>query len=58
MDMSRPPLPLLEFERIGPQVGTRLPDIVLPNQRGELVDIHAARGSFGALVIFYRSASW
>lgn len=54
----RPPLPILDFGQIGPPVGQRFPDLVLPNQRGELVDLHARRGTRRALVLFHRSASW
>lgn len=42
----------------GPDVGTRFPDVVLPDQQGRALDLHAARGSRPALVVFYRSASW
>ncbi len=42
----------------GPAVGERLPDFVLPNQKGELVDFHRHRGDSKAVVVFYRSAVW
>ncbi len=42
----------------GPEIGTRLPDFALPNQRGEIVDFHADRGAHPAAVVFYRSAVW
>ncbi len=42
----------------GPQVGVALPEIELPNQHGELVDVRAARGALGAIVVFHRSAFW
>ncbi len=42
----------------GPDVGVRLPDIELPDQRGRLVDVHASRGDNGAIVVFHRSAYW
>jgi peroxiredoxin len=53
-----PQLPILDFSRIGPSVGSRLPDIRLPDQTGRLVDLHAERGDRRALVVFYRSARW
>jgi peroxiredoxin len=53
-----PQLPLLDFTRIGPAVGSRFPDVRLPDQTGRLVDLHAARGSRSALVVIYRSAKW
>ena len=55
---TSPALPALDFERIGPAVGTPFPDIRLPDQRGRLVDLHAARAGRPALVVFYRSARW
>lgn len=42
----------------GPGIGSRLPDIVAPNQHGEIVDVHADRGERAAVVVFYRSAVW
>lgn len=46
----------MNFDDIGPRVGTRFPDLVLPDQNGELVDISDRDG--GAIVLFYRSADW
>ncbi|MDX1382092.1 MAG: hypothetical protein R3190_00545 [Thermoanaerobaculia bacterium] len=42
----------------GPAVGERLPDFVLPNQRGEAIDFHRDRGDSRAVVMFQRSAVW
>jgi len=53
-----PQLPVVEFSSIGPSVGSRFPDIRLPDQTGRLVDLHAERGARRALVVFYRSARW
>ena len=50
--------PEIDFTGIGPRVGERFPDVVLPNQHGVLTDLHAARGNRRALVVFYRSARW
>ena len=58
MSDARPPLPVLDFDRIGPRVGERFPDLLLPNQTGESVDLHARRDGRQALVLFHRSASW
>jgi peroxiredoxin len=52
------PLPPRDFARIGPNEGERFPDIRLPDQTGTVVDLHAARGSRKALVVFHRSADW
>lgn len=42
----------------GPEVGTRLPDVALPDQHGRLVDVHTERRGRGAVVVFHRSAYW
>jgi peroxiredoxin len=42
----------------GPAVGTRFPEIVLPDQTGAPVRLHEARRGRKALVVFYRSARW
>lgn len=58
MTTQQPSLPVIDFTSIGPAVGTRFPDIVLPDQHGQMVDLHAARAGRRALVVFYRSADW
>ena len=55
---TTPQLPTLDFTRIGPAVGSRFPDVRLPDQSGRLVDLQAQRGSRRALVAFHRSARW
>lgn len=56
--MSLPAMPVLDFDRIGPSVGSRFPDVRLPDQTGATVDLHAARGGRRALIVFHRSALW
>jgi hypothetical protein len=58
MSVSQPVFPAIDFTGIGPAVGTRFPDVVLPDQSGRSVDLHTARAGRRALVLFYRSASW
>jgi len=58
MTIDSAPAPTLDFTHIGPAVGERFPDLVLPDQSGEPVDLHAARAGRRALVVFYRSAAW
>jgi hypothetical protein len=55
---ANPTLPVLDFERIGPRVGTRFPDVRLPDQSGHVVDVHAAHLGRRALIVVYRSARW
>lgn len=64
--MARQPPPLHPARRVpatadfptGPAIGERLPDFVLPNQRGEAIDFHADRDGHPAAVLFQRSAVW
>jgi hypothetical protein len=54
----RPALIELDFATIGPRIGERFPDVRLPDQSGEIVDLHARRAGRRALFVVYRSASW
>jgi peroxiredoxin len=56
--MAAPELPYVDFDTVGPQVGEPFPDVALPDQHGNRIDLHAAREGKRALVVFYRSASW
>lgn len=51
-------LPEIDFASVGPQPGDPFPDVVLPDQTGTAVDLHAARAGRRALVLFHRSADW
>jgi len=42
----------------GPAIGERLPDITLPDQTGEAINLEAAREGRRALVVFHRSVRW
>ena len=42
----------------GPEVGTRLPDVVALDQNGKSVDLHADRDGRPAVLVFTRSAVW
>ena len=43
---------------IGPGVGEPFPDVALPDQTGQVLDLHAHRRGQPAIIIFYRSADW
>ena len=58
MTTQLPPYPDFDLDGIGPAVGAPFPSVVLPDQQGERVDLHAARAGRRALVLFHRSASW
>jgi len=46
------------YADIGPAIGARFPDLHLPDQTGEPIDLHQARAGRPAVVVFYRSARW
>lgn len=48
----------IDFTTIGPAVGERFPDVILPDQHGQLVNLHQARNGRRALVVLHRSAGW
>ena len=52
------PLAPRDFSRIGPNEGEPFPDVLLPDQTGTPVDLHAMRAGRKALVVFHRSAEW
>jgi len=57
----RVPTPLdfgIDFTKIGPAVGEHFPDVTLPDQHGQHVNLHQARNGRRALVVFHRSAGW
>jgi hypothetical protein len=55
---STPRPPVIDFDAVGPAPGSVFPDVVLPDQHGNLIDLHTARSGRRALVVFYRSADW
>lgn len=42
----------------GPDVGTRLPDVVGTDQWGRTIDLHAHRNDGPLILVFHRSAVW
>ena len=50
-------IPLGDFPT-GPEVGTRLPEVVAIDQYGRSVDLHADRRGQPAVLVFSRSAVW
>lgn len=51
-------LPTVDFDLVGPAVGDRFPDLMLPNQDGVWIDLHQARNGRPGFVIVHRSAEW
>lgn len=52
------PIPEIDPDQLGPVVGSRFPDIALPDQHGTVTDLHTHRAGRRALVVFHRSADW
>lgn len=42
----------------GPEIGTNLPPICLPDQNGEQVAVDECHGERGSVIVFHRSAYW
>ena len=59
--MSQPrqfDIPEVDFTNLGPAVGERFPDVRLPDQHGNLIDLHEHRAGRNALFVVHRSADW
>lgn len=48
----------INLDRIGPAVGTTVPDFTLPDASGTPRSLRSVLGPKGALVVFSRSADW
>jgi peroxiredoxin len=48
----------VDYRERGPKIGAIFPDIRLPDQRGDPVDLHRHRDGRRAVVVFNRSAVW
>ena len=48
----------IDIDKLGPQVGERVPDFTLPDQHGRLVSLDSILRPNGAILMFYRSADW
>ena len=48
----------VDVDKLGPQVGERVPEFSLPDQAGTTQTLRSVMGPQGALVVFYRSADW
>jgi peroxiredoxin len=49
---------LPDVQKLGPQVGTRVPDFSLLDQKGQARTLSSLMGSKGLMLVFYRSADW
>ena len=48
----------VDVDRLGPQVGERVPGFTLRDQSGRLRTLESIMGPKGALIVFYRSVDW
>jgi hypothetical protein len=53
-----PPRTAAELARLGPQIGTRVPDFSLEDQNGRTRTLSSILGPNGAMLVFFRSADW
>jgi hypothetical protein len=54
---SAPP-PLPDVQRLGPQIGDRVPDFTLLDQNGRSRTLTSLMGPKGLMLVFFRSADW
>jgi peroxiredoxin len=55
---STPQPGLPDVRKLGPQVGTRVPDFSLLDQKGQSRTLSSLMGPKGLMLVFYRSADW
>jgi hypothetical protein len=56
---QRPVQPALpDVQKLGPQVGSRVPDFTLVDQRGQSRTLTSLIGPNGVMLVFFRSADW
>jgi hypothetical protein len=48
----------IDVSKLGPQVGERVPDFSLVDQRGSTRTLQSIMGPRGAMLVFIRSADW
>ena len=59
MSSQTSPSPALpDVQKLGPQVGSRVPDFTLLDQQGQSRTLASLSGPKGLMLVFYRSADW
>ena len=58
MSMSAQDREPIDVSSLGPQVGEKVPDFVLPDQHGTMQTLDSIMGEQGAMIVFHRSADW
>ena len=49
---------LHDVQKLGPQIGTRVPDFTLLDQKGQSRTLASLTGPKGLMLVFFRSADW
>ena len=58
LSQHRDPASAQPLRELGPPLGSRFPDLTLPDQLGRIVDLEQDRAGRRALIVFHRSARW
>ena len=56
--MPQVPPQKIDVSKLGPQVGSRVPEFSLTDQNGKTWTLQSIMGSKGAMLVFVRSADW
>ena len=48
----------VDVEKLGPQVGAKVPSFSLTDQAGRSQTLQSVMGPKGAILVFFRSADW
>jgi cytochrome oxidase Cu insertion factor (SCO1/SenC/PrrC family) len=55
---SAPQPALPNVQKLGPHIGTRVPDFTLLDQKGQSRTLASLTGPNGLMLVFFRSADW
>jgi hypothetical protein len=58
MQQTAPQPSLPDVQKIGPQVGSRVPEFTLVDQKGQPRTLASLMGPNGVMLVFFRSADW
>jgi peroxiredoxin len=48
----------IDVQKLGPQIGTKVPEFTLTDQHGVQRTLHSVTGPKGVVLVFFRSADW
>lgn len=58
VQQAAPPPALPDVQKLGPQMGARVPDFTLLDQTGQSRTLASLIGPKGLMLVFFRSADW